>query len=209
MFCISQHFAHSLGKSTHPYYSLLNYLRSEEYSWKKQQTRLLDVPICGNTAWAQPQPLQNETCHSLCFIPVFLCPASLPPSVLFCDSPPIQVPSGVFTCWLEITSSVLLLHSSTIALRLFLSLGTAAVPGEGGSQPGHSHSQCFLAHFTHVVTEKSGSLRYMQITYAHACARGIGRQVITCREEWGFISVPVEGDGPEHPRALEGFNNSS
>lgn len=113
------------------------------------------------------------------------------------------------TCWLGITSSVLLLHSSTIALRLFLSRGTAAVPGEGRSQPGHSHSQCFLAHFTHVVTEKSGSLCYMQITYAHACARAIGRQVITCREEWGFISVPVEGDGPEHPRALEGFNNSS
>lgn len=62
--------------------------------------------------------------------------------------------------------------------------------------------------FTCTGTEKTDSLCYMQITYAHACTRSLSRQVITCRKEWGFISVPVEG-GSEHPWALEGFNNSS
>jgi len=100
------------------------------------------------------------------------------------------------------------LHSSPLALRLFLSLEGAAASGEAVNQPGDSQNHCFLAGFTRTVTEKTDSLCYMEIARAHACTRSLSRQVITCRREWGFISVPVE-DRSEHPWALEGFNNSS
>lgn len=148
-------------------------------------------------------------CYSWFFIPAFLCPVSplLHPSLRALL--PFKLLNLFLPIWVVITSSEVLLHSSPLTLRLLVSLGRPAASGEDGNQPGDGHGQYILAAYTCTVIKKSNSLCYMQITYAHVCIRSIRRQIIACRGEWGFISLPVEGDGPEHPWALQGFNNSS
>lgn len=155
-----------------------------------------------------PQTLLNVSFCSPSFIPIFLCPVSPPLYPLRSPLPFKSLQMFFYLSAGDHQLSPTLLYSSPLALGLFLSLERAAASGEVGNQPGDSHSECFLAAFTCTVTEKTDSLCYMQISYAHACTRSLSRQVITCRREWGFISVPVE-DGSEHPWALEGFNNSS
>lgn len=147
-------------------------------------------------------------CYSSFFTHAFLSPVSplLHPSLR--SLLPFKLLKLFLYIWVLITSSEVLLHSSLLALRLLLNLGRAAASGEDGNQPGDSHSQYTVAGCMCTVTEKSNSLCYMQITYAHVCRKSISRQIITCRGEWGFISLPV-WDGPENPWALQGFNNSS
>lgn len=95
-----------------------------------------------------PQTLLNESFCSPSFIPIFLCPVSPPLYPLRSPLPFKFLQMFFYLSAGDHQLSPTLLHSSPLALGLFLSLERAAASGKVGNQPGDSHSECFLAAFT-------------------------------------------------------------